>query len=395
MCFHKLSAYVIFIQEAKQGSRLQPNYVQCTIVVLHAKHSQNGELPVKFIHIADVHLGVTPDAGKPWSQGRAHEIWESFAGVIAAAKQEAADFLFITGDLFHAQPLKKELREVDALFREIPDTKVLLIAGNHDFLRPKSYYLSYPWAENVYIFKREEPDCFDFPEENVTVYGLSYWHRELRGRLYDGLQPKAHSRINILMAHGGDEGHIPFSAQRIIQNGFDYLAAGHIHRGGWLIEGRALMAGSLEPTDCNDTGPHGYWMGTLTKAGAQVHFYPIHHCEYCHEIYEVHPRTTGRELLQWAHGLLDERPKYQYFRLFLRGRRDPDITYELSEIEELERIVDVTEQLVPDYNYEKLSEEYAGSLLEAYIGRMGRRTQDVRTKRALEYGVNALLGHRL
>ena len=57
--------------------------------------------------------------------------------------------------------------------------------------------------------------------------------------------------------------------------------------------------------------------------------------------------------------------------------------------------MDVTEQLVPNYDYEKLSEEYAGSLLEAYIGRMGRKPQDVRTKKALEYGVNALLGHKL
>lgn len=349
---------------------------------------------VKFIHTADIHLGAVPDAGRPWSKRRQREIWDSFAEVIAAAKREKPDFLFITGDLFHAQPLKKELAEVDALFREIPETKVLLIIGNHDFLRPKSYYLTFPWAENIYIFKREEADYFDFPEKNAAVYGLSYWHREIRERLYDGLHPLEDDRINILLAHGGDETHIPFAAKRMLQNGFDYVAAGHIHRGGWLAEGRAVMAGSLTPTDCNDVGLHGYWMGTLTKAGAQVQFYPIYHCEYCHETYEVYPGTTERELLRWAERLLAERPQYQYFRLFLKGRKDPDIAYDLSAIEELDRIVDVTEQLVPDYDYEKLCEEYAGSLLEAYIRRMERKPQDVRTKKALEYGVNALLGHK-
>lgn len=349
---------------------------------------------VKFIHTADIHLGVAPDAGRPWSKKRQREIWDSFAEVIAAAKREKPDFLFITGDLFHAQPLKKELAEVDALFREIPETKVLLIIGNHDFLRPKSYYLTFPWAENIYIFKREEADYFDFPEKNAAVYGLSYWHREIRERLYDGLHPLEDDRINILLAHGGDETHIPFAAKRLLQNGFDYVAAGHIHRGGWLAEGRAVMAGSLTPTDCNDVGLHGYWMGTLTKAGAQVQFYPIYHCEYCHETYEVHPGTTERELLRWAERLIAERPQYQYFRLFLKGRKDPDIVYDLSAIDELDRIVDVTEQLVPDYDYEKLCEEYAGSLLEAYIRRMERKPQDVRTKKALEYGVNALLGHK-
>ena len=117
---------------------------------------------LRFIHIADVHLGVMPDEGKAWSRKREREIWDSFARIIAVAKCEQPDFLFITGDLFHAQPLKKELREVDALFREIPGTKVLLVVGNHDYLRPKSYYLTNPWAENVYIFRREEAECFNF-----------------------------------------------------------------------------------------------------------------------------------------------------------------------------------------------------------------------------------------
>ena len=57
--------------------------------------------------------------------------------------------------LFHAQPLKKEVREVSRLFGEIPDTQVLLIAGNHDYLREKSYYLADLWPDNVTVFKKE------------------------------------------------------------------------------------------------------------------------------------------------------------------------------------------------------------------------------------------------
>ena len=33
---------------------------------------------MRFIHIADVHLGATPDKGFPWSYDRGREIWESF-----------------------------------------------------------------------------------------------------------------------------------------------------------------------------------------------------------------------------------------------------------------------------------------------------------------------------
>lgn len=350
---------------------------------------------MKFIHIADVHLGAKPDADKTWGAKRKQDIWDSFAEVIAVAEKEQPDFLFITGDLFHAQPLKKELKEVNALFAGIPQTKVILLAGNHDYLRPKSYYLSYPWVENVYIFKREEADFFDFREEGVVVYGLSYWHREIREHLYDKICPADDSRIHILLAHGGDERHIPFSVERIIKNGFDYVAAGHIHRGGWLMEGRAVMAGSLEPTDRNDIGPHGYWMGTLVKGQAKVHFYPIKKCEYCHETYRVDASTTERELLMWARTLVAERPKYQYFRLYLEGRKDPDVIYDLQEIEKIERIVDVTEHLLPDYDYDRLEREHSDSILGAYIRRMRQQKPDVVTAKALEYGVSALLGHKI
>lgn len=350
---------------------------------------------MRFIHIADVHLGVKPDAGKPWSEKRERDIWNSFARVIEIAAEKKPDFLFITGDLFHTQPLKRELREVDALFQKIPGTKVILLAGNHDYLRQKSCYLTYPWAENVFFFQREEAVCLDFPTENTAIYGLSYWHREIRERLYDDLIPARKEWINILLAHGGDERHIPFSASRVVQNGFDFLAAGHIHRGGWLIPGQALMAGSLEPTDCNDLGPHGYWMGEVQKGRADVHFFPIQNCEYHHECYAVCPQTTQRALREWVMNLLEERPDYQYFRLFLEGRKHMDMEYDLQELLDFPRIVDVTEHLMPDYPYEKLQREHADSILGSYIAAMNRREQNVVTKKALEYGVTALLGHKL
>ena len=69
------------------------------------------------------------------------------------------------------------MREVSRLFGEIPDTQVLLIAGNHDYLEEKSYYLADLWPDNVTVFKKEEAEAVDFPEYNTTVYGLSYWHR--------------------------------------------------------------------------------------------------------------------------------------------------------------------------------------------------------------------------
>lgn len=55
---------------------------------------------MKFIHIADVHLGAVPDVGYPWSEERKTEIWDSFRNIIRIAKAEQADLLLIAGDLF-------------------------------------------------------------------------------------------------------------------------------------------------------------------------------------------------------------------------------------------------------------------------------------------------------
>ena len=55
--------------------------------------------------------------------------------MIDICEREQTDLLLIAGDLFHRQPLKKELKEVDYYFSRLSRTKVVLIAGNHDFFK--------------------------------------------------------------------------------------------------------------------------------------------------------------------------------------------------------------------------------------------------------------------
>lgn len=43
------------------------------------------------MHIADVHIGVTPDLNKPWSQARAQAVKDTFAALIGIAEKEQAD----------------------------------------------------------------------------------------------------------------------------------------------------------------------------------------------------------------------------------------------------------------------------------------------------------------
>ena len=64
---------------------------------------------MKFIHTGDLHYGMKPDIGKPWSAERAQAVKDALASIVRAARDEKVDLLLIAGDLFHHQPLVRDL----------------------------------------------------------------------------------------------------------------------------------------------------------------------------------------------------------------------------------------------------------------------------------------------
>ena len=104
---------------------------------------------MKFYHVADVHLGAVPDRGMPWSTMREKDMFESFYRLLAQAHRERIDAVLICGDLFHRQPLKKELKELAYYFEKAAPVKIFIIAGNHDYISAESNYVNFPWSSNV------------------------------------------------------------------------------------------------------------------------------------------------------------------------------------------------------------------------------------------------------
>lgn len=345
---------------------------------------------MKFIHIADVHLGLAPDAGKPWSTRRQQDIWDSFREVLAVAEREKADLLLIAGDLFHRQPLMRELKEVNQLFGGLTHTKVVLIAGNHDYIHPKSNYRGFSFAENVIFFKEEQLGSVEIPEYQACVYGLSYWHREITSDLYNMARPDDPAKINLLLAHGGDARHIPMSETALRESGFDYIACGHIHKGGQIIKNKAVMAGALEPTDCNDMGPHGYWMGEVTKRGCIVSFYPIRKCEYVPYELRIDENMTKQDVEAGLRQALAAKEPYQKYRVVLTGSFAPGAEPDTEGLLAFPDVAAVENKLFPAYDFAKLKREYHGTLLEKYILQIEAMPQNAVTKEALYYGVDAI-----
>lgn len=351
---------------------------------------------MKFIHLADVHLGAVPDKGESWSSVRGREIWDTFRRAVAFAGEEKADLLLIAGDLFHRQPLKRELKEVNYLFSSIPDTEVIMIAGNHDYLQESSAYLKFTWAENVTCIWEDELTVYELPRLHTWVYGCSYHNREWKEAIYDSLRPGDQKGIHILLAHGGDASHIPMDFARIKSAGFDYVALGHIHKPQILSEHMAY-SGALEPLERNETGSHGLIMGEWDQQGKlQLRFVPMAIREYRDLEIPVRPETTQFSLEEQITYEIRQKGATHLYRVILTGRRDAEKRFDLSRLKTLGNITQVEDSSVPDYNFKELMNRYEGTLIGEYIGNFLEKDSMTEVEEmALFYGLQAMLEERL
>lgn len=349
---------------------------------------------MKFIHIADLHLGAKPDAGNAYSQNREQELWDSFRDIITICNQKKTDLLLIAGDLFHRQPLLRELKEMNSILEMLEQTEVVMIAGNHDHIRKNSYYRTFTWAPHVHMICSQEMSCVELDRIQTAVYGCSYHSREILEPLYDHAVPEGRQKYEILLAHGGDEKHIPIKSSQIMTLGYDYAAFGHIHKPQMLVENRMAYAGSLEPTDVGDTGAHGYIEGKITGNGCQIRFVPHALREYKHCEVQVDKSVTGHVLRQKIADMIEEQGKQNMYKITLTGYRDPDIWYELDHMDPYGNVVEITDHTKPAYDFEKLKNENKGNILGQYIESLSGYPADSLEYQALCEGVQALMETR-
>ena len=351
-------------------------------------------ITMRFIHIADVHLGAQPDAGPLYSRQRPRELWETFEHVIHVCEEEQTDLLLIAGDLFHRQPLVRELKEVDYLFSELTHTKVVLIAGNHDYIRTDSNYLTFQWSKNVYPLLSDKPQYVDFPELRTAVYGMSYHSREIGRPLYDSLQAADREPFEILLAHGGDDRHIPIDRQKLERSGFDYVALGHIHKPQVMRKDQIVYSGALEPIDKNDTGRHGYVRGEITEKGARTQWVPCACREYIHFESAVGVEDTTGSVKKQIEKKINEYGNENIYKIVLVGKRNRDVFLDPERMKGEKNILEIIDRTSPAYDFERLYEENEDTILGRYIGRFRGCREGSVEYQALCEGVEALLGSR-
>lgn len=349
---------------------------------------------MKFIHTADIHWGMIPDSDKPWGKKREQAIRLTFQAIIEEARELRADLLLIAGDLFHRQPLARDLKEVNYLFSTIPGTRVVIIAGNHDRIRKSSALFSFQWCPNVTFLMDEELTSVYFEDLNTEVFGFSYHTPEITEPKADHLTIPDSRRIKLLMLHGGDAKHLPFDKNVLAAYPFSYIALGHIHKPAVLLENRMAYCGSPEPLDMTETGPHGFFVGEIDSLSGRVtslEFKAIAQAQYIPLVIHVTPATTNAELSQIIADEIRKRGSSNIYRFRIRGMRDPDTEFDLDFLSGQWNIIEISDESEPQYDFHALFAEHPSDMIGFYIQALMKDDMSAIEKKALYYGIHALL----
>lgn len=265
------------------------------------------------------------------------------------------------------------------------------MAGNHDYIKKDSFYKGFLWEPNVTFFDQEMRSCVVIPELDTFVYGMSYQHQEIRDPLYDAWKPEEKPGFHVLLAHGGDGNHIPMDMTRLIGAGFSYLALGHIHKPQAVIRGKALYPGALEPIDRNDTGEHGYILGSYEEGRIRLKFIPFASRSYQNLLLTMKETTTQFSLEEMVKNEIFKRGGKNIYRIILRGWRSPELILLTERLKKLGNIVEILDESKPAYDLEELYRKYTGTLIGDYVGCFMGRELTVVEEKALYHGLQALL----
>ena len=348
---------------------------------------------MKFIHISDVHLGFVPDAGKPWCENRTQERWTTFQKVIELCNYRQVDLLLISGDLFSRQPLKRELKEVNYLFSTLKYTRVVLIAGDSDHLKSGTGYSDYHWCSQVVFFDSDDFLSAYFPDCNTEVCGFSYVSDEMPDAGLEEITPGDSDRIQVLIAHGGDEKHAPFNMKILSEAGFNYVALGHLHQPDIRKEWNMAYAGALEPIDSRDIGPHGCIFGEIEDGMTELSFIPMSIREYIPLQIQLTPELSQTDIENQVAEEIERHGKNHIYSIFIDGIYDPDFKLDDASLKRLGNVLEVTMRAIPEYDLEHLCQihksDVIGKFIKAYLDK--EQPLSDQKRKALYLGIQTLL----
>ena len=322
---------------------------------------------MRFIHIADLHLGSSPEAEFLWGKNRAEEIWDSFAAVIDACNEKEIDLLLIAGDLFDRPPVWADLDRAAKLFARLTATEVVMIAGASDYITEDSPWKTYPWQSWVHMLSDKHCMNVQLGNINTSVHGCSYY-APTEGKPYlEDARPDKESEYQILLGYTGDDNHMPADLSELSEKGFDYIALGYEHKASVMQSMHMAYAGSLEPLSVQETGKHGFILGEINEDSTTIRFVPFACREYINIKVRLSSDITEDELEEKLTVAINQYGRDNIFTISLEGRYQPKEPYDRARLLALGNVADVKDGTMPDYNLVALLDEHKDDMIGRYL----------------------------
>ncbi len=345
---------------------------------------------MKFIHISDVHMGMKPDLSKHWSSERARAIRETFRNLIDEVYTRQVDFLFISGDLFHHQPTEEDLIELSTSLSKIPTTQVIIISGRQDAIRESSALHSFQWPEHVHYILSSELQSSLFADFNLEVWTQSI--NATNSTLTElSLERSNCSRI-LLLYH--DAAPDTLNIDCYFKAKFSYLALGGQHKKLISSTNNWGYPGTLEPLEKKENGKHGFIYGELNTTTGEIttlDFVPISKSEYISLNIQVTSKTTNEELCSKITEVVKTRGSHHIYSFHIRGNKNPMYQFDLMKLQSHLRILECFDEAEPEYDFVQLYTDHSDDMIGFYIRQLQKEDMTYIEKKALYYGINALL----
>lgn len=335
---------------------------------------------MKFIHLADCHLGDRFDFTSGLSNQIRKNNKKSLENILL--KNSDIDFLLVAGDLYERSLFT--LKDYKELFHKIADfgKDIFYVAGNHDYIGEGNEMIFKMKPDNLHIFSSHNLEYFEI--NSSRIYGLSY-----NDRIYEREFPYDikldDNYFNILIAHATvnntDSHYLNLDLEKLKKIGFDYVALGHIHK--WEDFGNNIYySGAIEPSDFSDIYDYGYIIyndGEVTHRDSSImKFYDLK--------LSLDDFKNEDELIAYIKSIL-KTDKENYLRLKVDGninkkkiKNELNLSYFELEIDEDSTLYDMVSL-------------YPNSLLDKYMEKFPKNTDKLH-KRALELGLDAIYRSR-
>lgn len=356
---------------------------------------------MKFIHIADMHLD-SPFTGLSTIDNlgdkRRLEQRKVFKKVIDFVKENEIDYLFIVGDFYEQEYVKKSTIEyINQLFCEISNTKVLITPGNHDPYIKGSYYEDFTWSENVYICKNEQERL---QEPEVDIYMTAFTDFYKNQSPIENIKIQNPNKINVLLTHcdlngTSDENGLsyhPIAESIIKQLGFDYVAMGHIHKTNFKENAKMIYPGSPISFGFDELGEHGMVVGEITNHELKTKFVRLDDRIFTKKELNVDNILSKEQLVETIDDLdFDENTMVE---IILVGNRQFEIQpREILKLISQKSILKVKDNTQIGYDIEEIAKEnnlrgiFVREVIQKYEEGMYTEEQ---VKKAIELGLNAM-----